>query len=292
LRLLARRPEDRPQDAFAVVDSLNDVLRRYANPSMRPPHVDPGGPILLTASPDPPMSSPTLTERVSGISPVLGPQSHPTANIARMPTGEIAMRWSSMLAELEATIQGKAKERGGTFASDRAAELVGVAREMVPRVERAQRVVGEAQARVDRLEAEGRDFRANLGHAVDVLVHDRSRERAHLEALIARHAGMTDPSASAGPESIETSAWETAALAAELERAKKVDTDLTFQIEALQSQLESRNVGFEREMVAASGALEGSLSALRRLTNELVRTLDEAAVALGAERSSRPNVAS
>ncbi len=40
LRLLARRPEDRPRDAFAVVDALNDILRRYANPSVRPP---PGG---------------------------------------------------------------------------------------------------------------------------------------------------------------------------------------------------------------------------------------------------------
>ena len=37
LRLLARRPEDRPRDAFAVVDALNDVVRRYASPSLRPP---------------------------------------------------------------------------------------------------------------------------------------------------------------------------------------------------------------------------------------------------------------
>ena len=43
-------------------------------------------------------------------------------------------------------------------------------------------------------------------------------------------------------------------------------------------------------MVAAAGALEGSLGALRRLTNELVRTLDEAAVLVGAERTSRPSL--
>ncbi len=30
LRLLARKPDERPRDAFAVVDALNDVLRRYA----------------------------------------------------------------------------------------------------------------------------------------------------------------------------------------------------------------------------------------------------------------------
>ena len=43
-------------------------------------------------------------------------------------------------------------------------------------------------------------------------------------------------------------------------------------------------------MVAAAGALEGLLSALRRLTNELVRTLDEAAVLVGTERVSMPNL--
>ena len=136
---------------------------------------------------------------------------------------------------------------------------------------------------------QGRDFRANLGHAIDVLVHDRSRERAHHEALLARSGTMD--ATSVGPDSIDTRAWEHAALETELDRARGVDQDLSFQIEALQRQLEARNEGFDREMLEAAGSLEGSLSALRRLTNELVRTLDEAAVILGAERTSRTSLA-
>jgi eukaryotic-like serine/threonine-protein kinase len=298
LRLLARRPEDRPRDAFAVVDALNDILRRYANPSVRPPPVASGDGKLMVKASEPPKSSPTIIEPIAGSArvPVEGLVLQPTANVGGMPTGEIAMRWSGPLNELEASILARSKERGGTFAADRASELAGVAREMIVRVERAQRGAADAQARLDRLEAEGRDFRANLGHAVDVLVHDRSRERAHIEALSSRHDGMGQTAAegagavSVAPESIETRLWEHAALEAELERAKQVELDLTFQIDALQRQLEAKNESFEREMVAAAGALEGSLSALRRLTNELVRTLDEAAVILGAERASRPSL--
>ena len=296
LRLLARRPEDRPHDAFAVVDALNDVLRRYASSSLRPPPLEAPDTKVAPSPAEAPRSSPTLLDLVE---PVAAPTpsrtvfERQTAAIEGVPTGEIAMRWSSALTELEESIVRASKEKGGTFGADRASELAGVAHEMVLRVERAQRLVADAQSRADRLEAEGRDFRANLGHAIDSLVIDRSRERAHIEALTSRRARMSESQgpASAAPESIETRLWEDAALSAELERATKVDSDLSFQIEALQRQLDSKNETFEREMVTAGGALEGSLSALRRLTNELVRTLDEAAVIVGAERASRPSLA-
>jgi serine/threonine protein kinase len=303
LRLLARRPEDRPADAFVVVDALNDVLRRYASSSIRPPPTESGEMKLTARLSEPPRSSPTVVAQAGEAaaaedeaSNARAPELQPTANLERMPTCEIAMRWSGPLGELEATIAARSKERGGTFASDRASELAGVAREIVVRVERAQRVVADAQGKMDRLEAEGRDFRTNLGHAVDSLVHDRSRERAHIEALTSRRARMDEASGapSLAPESIqssETRVWEQAALEAELDRARGVERDLTFQVDALQSQLEARNEAFEREMVATGGRLEGSLSALRRLTNELVRTLDEAAVLVGGERSSRSSLA-
>ena len=70
-----------------------------------------------------------------------------------------------------------------------------------------------------------------------------------------------------------------------------MEVDLTFQIDALQKRLEAKNEEFERHLLATSGGLEGSLSALRRLTNELVRTMDEEAAILGAERISRNRVA-
>jgi len=301
LRLLARRPEDRPQDAYVVVDALTDALRRFADPSVRPPPIqDTGTPFRI---PEAQKSNPTLVEHPIPGSPggpalpgsptreVRAAGESQTANVGRMVTGQFALGWSNALGDLEGAIRARGQEKGGTFAADRASELAGVAREMIRRVERAQRVVADAQAKVDRLEVEGREFRANLGHAVDVLVHDRSRERAHLEAVLARKAGILDDVVpSGGPESVETRAWERAALDAELDRSQGVDQDLSFQINALKKQLEARNESFDRQMLEAAGALEGSLSALRRLTNELVRTLDEAAAVLNAERVSRTSV--
>jgi hypothetical protein len=70
-------------------------------------------------------------------------------------------------------------------------------------------------------------------------------------------------------------AWEVEALSAEEKRARAVDDDLAFQLDALQRQLDTKNEAFERELLEASGQLEGSLSALRRLTSELVRTIDD-----------------
>jgi hypothetical protein len=159
----------------------------------------------------------------------------------------------------------------------------------VPRVERAAKVVGDLQARVDRLEAAGREFRSNLGNAIDVLVRDRSRERAHLDALKARRqaleraVGSDASSPSVSTPSLEDVAasvrdprpWEIEALKSEERRAEEVVADVSFQVDTLQRQLDQRNEAHERELVQVTGALEGSLSALRRLTNEIVRTIDD-----------------
>jgi hypothetical protein len=87
-------------------------------------------------------------------------------------------------------------------------------------------------------------------------VHDRARERAHLEAL--RAANLTE----------------------EEDHAQSVVEDLDFQVAALEKQLESKNVAHEREVMEASGSLEGSLSALRLMQNELGRLVNEAARAV------------
>jgi hypothetical protein len=209
----------------------------------------------------------------------------------------MSSRWAAALADLELSIT-KARKEGGVHAraAARAAELALVAGEMVPRVERAAKLVGELQAKVDRLEAQGREFRTNLGHAIDVLVHDRSRERAHLDALRARRqaleraigGGIVVPSSSQAALAAQKEtaplapmgqhdprAWEVEALINEEDRAANVDEDLAFQLDTLQRQLDKKNEEFERELVQATGQLEGSLSALRRLTSEIVRTIDD-----------------
>ena len=300
LRCLARDPAERPHDAFAVHDAFGDIVRRFGGAASngRVPPRGPSAPL-----PDPREPSETVVDMKAAL-PTDGRE---TANVGPI-TREMSSRWSSALADLEAHIT-KARKLGGTEAraAVRAAELALVAGEIIPRVARAAKWVGELQAKVDRLEARGRDFRTNLGHAIDVLVHDRSRERAHLDELRARRnaleraiAGGGSPVPSSIPAMNETMpmmsnqtvpmapivgvadprAWEVEALIAEEKRAAKVDGDLGFQLDALQQQLDAQNEDFERELVYATGQLEGALSALRRLTSEIVRTIDDATLTL------------
>jgi serine/threonine-protein kinase len=288
LRCLARDPAERPHDAFAMHDALQDIVRRFGSGSIAPPRISDSPP----AEPREPLE--TVFDRKSGAPP--GAES---SSEGRSVTREMSSRWSTALADLEQHIT-RARQLGGThaLAAARAAELALVAGEMVPRVERAAKVVGALQSKVDLLEAQGREFRTNLGHAIDVLVHDRSRERAHLDEMRARRNALERAIAGGGvpePDPSERSlssqketvplppmvgshdprAWEVESLVAEERRSATLDMDLAFQLDALQRQLDAKNEAFERELVQATGQLEGSLSALRRLTSEIVRTIDD-----------------
>jgi hypothetical protein len=127
--------------------------------------------------------------------------------------------------------------------------------------------VAEYQAKVDLLTAEGREFRANLGRAIDELSRDRSRERAHAAAL----------AAAVHPSSPPPSLISARVIDREHERASVVERDLTFQIETLQEQLDAKNAKLDDEFTYATALLEGAISAVRRLTRELMKTLDEGA---------------
>jgi len=289
LRCLARDPAERPHDAFAFHDALVDILRRLGSGSLAPAAEG------ARASAVPPAIAENAREALETIvdrasAPRLEVQLD-TTSVGKLVTKELSARWSTALAELEAHI-ARARRAGGASAviAARAAELALVAGEMVPRVERATKMASELQAKVDRLEAVGREFRANLGHAIDVLVHDRSRERAHLDALRARREaleasvneiGIPSSEAPLGailadlPVGSERTPWEIEALVAEERRAEGVVADLAFQIETLQTQLDAKNEEHERALVQATGSLEGALSALHRLTNEVARTIDD-----------------
>jgi hypothetical protein len=171
----------------------------------------------------------------------------------------MSSRWHAALVDLNASIE-RARKKGHHENADQAAALVERAAEIVTRLERTSRTSGDFQAKVDLLESQAREFRANLGRAIDVLVHDRSRELAHLDAL--RDAAMREEEAG----------------------ARAVVGDLDFQIEALAGQLEKKNEEHDRALVEAAGALEGSLSALRVLQKELMRVVDDAAAAVAKAR--------
>ncbi len=260
----------------------------------------------LMSSPVPsgstPSAIPALADSSSGqVSAVVSSQgtdpshshvlSHMPDNMPRLPrlaTPEMATKWRTALAELEARI-GDARRSAGSVdpalhdRANRASELAAMASEMIPRVERSSRAVAELQSRVDRVEARGREFRSNLGHAIDVLLRDRSRERAHLEAVRARHETVEagDTPSTAYPVSTENRDWEESALRAEEDRMRVVVEDLGYQIEALQGQLDTKNDEIERELTEVSGALEGSVAALRRMSSELARTIRDGIALVG-----------
>lgn len=212
--------------------------------------------------------------------PVVSSRAQLTAEIAALPTAEIAARWHGMLGELTKNVEAVAIDWGDSDAGvRRARELAGAATDLVTSLERAKATVAEHQSRVNRLETHGRAFRATLGHAIDALSRDRSRERAHIDAIAARQEGIDADATLTGIDARGRDAlvWEQAALEAEAARAQIVEHDIGFQIEALQRQLAAQNEQLDGELADATGKLEGALSALRRMTGELIRTIEEAA---------------
>jgi serine/threonine-protein kinase len=274
LGLVARRPEERPRDAFVVHDALADLLRRLGGASAwpSPPAEDDETVPSTVMDLDAPPSSvgPSPSER--------------TAELEAMPTAEIAARWHGMIADLAQQIEVAARGSGLDDARvRRAQELAELGAGMVASLERVRATVAEHQARVDRLEAHGRGFRGTLGHAIDTLARDRSRERAHLEAIAERRQSLDEASKLAGIDARGKDAllWERAALQTEGTRARWQEADLGYQMAALQEQLDRQNEQLDLELADATGKLEGALAALRRMTGELVRTIEEAAAAVG-----------
>jgi len=56
---------------------------------------------------------------------------------------------------------------------------------------------------------------------------------------------------------------------------RRVKADAARSLAEVLAQLDDKNEEHERLLVEATGQLEGSLSALRRLTNEIARTIDD-----------------
>jgi eukaryotic-like serine/threonine-protein kinase len=276
LHLLARDPGRRPPDAFAVYDALVFVQRAETAGQDGPPVVvsTPAATRISYASQlgvrqDAKTMMEIVTPETSA--PLVLKESSEALALTASKTG----RWYEALGQLESAIVVMSKRNVEAVRIERAVDLLAVSREKLATLERIQKALGEQQERVDALEAEGRTFRAEFGRAIDQLVRDRSRERA--QRLEGRR--RVTPVKRKGGDDADSDAelWETAALAAtETGSVDKRDDDLTFQINALQRNLHSRNLAHEKEVAEATGALEGSLAAVRHVTGELERLLEEA----------------
>jgi eukaryotic-like serine/threonine-protein kinase len=282
LQMLSKNKEDRPSDAFVVQEVLADLSRRRGGSSKIQDRA---------SAPAPRDNSPTIIEsQPADLEDESGAPSRMTANVGRIQTREIALRWQGALTELEASIEKARRSTGPvTKGIERADNLVAGAKSQLAGIERAARFAAEHQAKVDRLEARGREFRASLGHAIDELLRLRARERIHGAALGARHDALKEGTRDADSGASDVLVWEAAAVGVEAERARLTEEDLSFQIETLQTQLDQNNLELEAEVAEATGALEGSLAAVRQLTSEFVRTLDEAAAEVSGSSSARPS---
>lgn len=114
LRCLAREPNERPHDAFAVHDAFADIVRRFGAAAALAPSRGSTSP-----PPDPREPSETVVDMKAAM-PTGGAA---TANVGPI-THEMSSRWSSALADLEAHI-ARARKQGGAHAraAARAAEL-------------------------------------------------------------------------------------------------------------------------------------------------------------------------
>ncbi len=224
LRMISRRPEDRPRDAFAVHDALADVLARSGGHASRRAPASSG-----VAAPGATLEMPAASTAV------------PRSSVA----SEIPARWQTSIDQFEAQLDEARLVRGDAEPRvRRAADLVEALRKLLVSLERAAGAVSEHQTAVDGLEADGRVFRATLGHAIDTLSHDRSRLRTRLDG--------SRPSEEPHPQAI--------------------DQDLGYQIDMLERQLNERNERLDGALAEATAKLEGALSAVRRITREMSRT--------------------
>jgi serine/threonine-protein kinase len=260
LRLIARRPDDRPRDAFSVLDALHEALDRASDDD---------------ASSSPPASTAPPTVRLEG---------SPSPTGRTPPSEGIPSRWEASLADLELRVEDSRRKRG---ASDlhvlQARELLDTALGLHSSLERAGAAIAGHQAVVDEVEERGRQFRDTLGRAIDTLSRDRSRERRRLDALAERRLRIVADLSASGLVQSQREALrsEMTTLGGQEAVTRAVDADLGFQIETLQRQLDARNEQLERELAAATGKLEGALSAARRITREIARTREEAVRLLG-----------
>jgi serine/threonine-protein kinase len=280
LRMIAREPAERPRDAYVVHEALEGILRRLAGDVLALPPALPSGGAPVSEN------IPELAATIVDDAPPSGgpsPRSWLASELAMRSPAESAERWQKTLADLEKHIDAARRSHGPSPGVRRARDLSDHARSLVASLERARGAVKDHQAAVDVLQARARNFRATLGHAIDALSRDRSRELAHLEAIGALRAGIQEEAAIAPRNDArqrEALAWEYAALQAEENRARVTVRDLDYQLETLQRQLAEQNGNLEAELADATGMLEGALSAVRRITGELVRTMADAANSL------------
>lgn len=165
MQLLARRPEQRPRNAFLVMEVLSDALRGAG--------IFTAGTIHLGAGPS--------VER----------RAAEGDEAASRPFSHLAPLCASGLARVEAASSGQ-------VLPPPARQALALARDLSASVAGASHAVAVEQARIAEIERYGRTLRATLGRALDELARDLAALEARRERVIERRQaprGSVEPGA-------------------------------------------------------------------------------------------------
>ena len=265
MHCLRRRADDRPRDAFVLIDQL-----RAACPWAADLVIDiPVAMATRATSSAPVARSEPSRERQP-------PQPHPEERTsASLVLPARPPRWGEMRPESLGTawrgyhveLDRRASVRGTT-------QPVALARarrvDLLDGLDRASARIGDRQRELDHQAARGRDFRATLGRAIDHLARDLSRAHSRVVELKTRRVQLhLRRRNTIDPGEGDALLWEEAAVDDELRKAQHVAADLGYQIATLQDELFRRNNGHEAEVLRTAGALEGEAAAMLAMHREL-----------------------
>jgi len=264
-RCLRRRPDERPHDAFALLDELDAVGAEIGLVGIERTPAPPGE---VRARPTPVHGTAgSATYHVERPSPVAIAQLPPAPRLGMVTPGALVNGWR---AHFEALDRRLAPYREGAAMPPPVQDVHDRWLLLVEGLDHAATLVVETQRALDRLEGSAREFRDSLGRAIDTLAHDLSREHGKMLALKDQRTGLhMQRRGTARAAQADALLWEEAAVDDEMRRWRAIVEDLGFQIGALQDQLFARNVAHENEVQRCSGVLEGEAAALATLHREL-----------------------
>jgi hypothetical protein len=264
MRCLKRRPEDRPLDAFALIDDLRRVSPWAKNlvvdgslpaGAVRAPSASPPDRVPRAAN-DVPAEPRTGSRVVLGVAP---------PKWGEVPPTQIATAWRAYFKALDRLEAGKPDDPPPAIA-----RILLERDPVVEALEAAIERLSGHQKEIESINFRGRDFRDTLGRAIDTLAADLSRAHANTLALKTRRVDLhlrRRHEQDAG--NADALLWEEAAVDDDLRKALLVATDLGHQIATLQDELFRRNNAHEQEVHRTTGAIEGELAAMATMHREL-----------------------
>ncbi|MBI2396153.1 MAG: serine/threonine protein kinase [Deltaproteobacteria bacterium] len=269
MRCLRRRPDERPHDAFLLLDELERVAAALgvsmgATPRRETTSGMHAAADVETIDDEPPPSR-------------FLPSIVPPPRLGTITPASLAQAWRAHWDALGL----RARRKGQLpFEVEDAIQRAAI---LVQSLVRAATIVGATQRALDQLEAEARGFRATLGNAIDVLAHDLSKAHQRVIDLTSLRARLyLERRHLTEPALIEAKLWEVAAADDELRNARAIREDLGHQIGALQDSLFQRNNAHEAEVQRTIAALEGESAAIATLHRELELGSAQVGRAIGA----------